>query len=138
MWSRLGLKTTVNAMPKAMYFPRAVKLEFSVLLSGNSTDTGEPLSQLQYLLGTYNAAKGLGAGNNGRYSNPHLDAILDKAAMTLDDGKRAALLAEAYRVCDRRGGRGDTDAVPDHDLGDAQGHRLWRLSAGGDGGLAGS
>jgi peptide/nickel transport system substrate-binding protein len=96
MWSRLGLKTMVNAMPKAMYFPRAAKLEFSVLLSGNSTDTGEPLSQLQYLLGTYNAAKGLGAGNNGRYSNPHLDAILDKAAMTLDDGRRAALLAEAY------------------------------------------
>ena len=58
MWSRLGLKTTVNAMPKAMYFPRAAKLEFSVLLSGNSTDTGEPLSQLQYLLGTYNAGEG--------------------------------------------------------------------------------
>ena len=85
MWSRLGLKTTVNAMPKAIYFPRATKLEFSVLLSGNSTDTGEPLSQLQYLLGTYNAAKGIGAGNNGRYANPHLDAILDKAA---DDAGR--------------------------------------------------
>ena len=96
MWSRLGLKATVNAMPKAIYFPRATKLEFSVLLSGNSTDTGEPLSQLQYLLGTYNAAKGIGAGNNGRYANPHLDAILDKAAMTLDDGRRAAFLAEAY------------------------------------------
>ena len=39
------------------------------------------------------AAKGIGAGNNGRYANPHLDAILDKAAMTLDDGRRAALLA---------------------------------------------
>ena len=95
MWSRLGLKTTVNAIPKAVYFPRVVKLEFSVLLSGNSTDTGEPLSQLQYLLGTFNAAKGVGAGNAGRYSNPHMDAILDEAARTLDDGKRAALLAEA-------------------------------------------
>ena len=42
MWSRLGLKTTVDAMPKAVYFPRVTKLEFSVLLSGNSTDTGEP------------------------------------------------------------------------------------------------
>jgi peptide/nickel transport system substrate-binding protein len=96
MWSRLGLKTTVNAVPKAIYFPKAVKLEYSVLLSGNSTDTGEPLSQLQYLLGTYNAAKGIGAGNNGRYSSAHMDAILDKAAMTLDDTKRNALLAEAY------------------------------------------
>ncbi|HEY6438654.1 MAG TPA: ABC transporter substrate-binding protein [Acetobacteraceae bacterium] len=96
MWSRLGLKTTVDAMPKAVYFPRVTKLEFSVLLSGNSTDTGEPLSQLQYLLGTYDAKKGIGAGNYGRYSSPHLDAVLGKAAMTMDDGTRAALLAEAY------------------------------------------
>jgi peptide/nickel transport system substrate-binding protein len=96
MWSRLGLKTSVNAVPKAIYFPRVVKLEYSVSMAGNSTDTGEPLSQLQYLLGTYNPAKGMGAGNSGRYSDPKFDAIIDKAAMTLDDGKRNALLAEAY------------------------------------------
>jgi peptide/nickel transport system substrate-binding protein len=96
MWSRLGLKTSVNAVPKAIYFPRVVKLEYSVSMAGNSTDTGEPLSQLQYLLGTYNPAKGMGAGNSGRYSDPKFDAIIDKAAMTLDDGRRNALLAEAY------------------------------------------
>jgi peptide/nickel transport system substrate-binding protein len=106
MWSRLGLKATVNTLPKAMYFPRAIKLEFSVLLSGNSTDTGEPLSQLQYLLGTYDPVKGIGAGNYGRYSNPRLDAILAKAAVTLDDGARNALLAQAYEV-----GIGDQVAV---------------------------
>jgi peptide/nickel transport system substrate-binding protein len=38
----------------------------------------------------------MGAGNSGRYSDPKFDAIIDKAAMTLDDGKRNALLAEAY------------------------------------------
>jgi peptide/nickel transport system substrate-binding protein len=96
MWTRLGLKATVATYPKAMYFPKAVKLEFSVLLSGNSTDTGEPLSQLQYLLNTYDAAKGLGAGNFGRYSDPKLDAILAKASVTLDDKARNALTAEAY------------------------------------------
>ncbi len=65
MWSRLGLKTTVNAMPKAVYFPRVAKLEFSVLLSGNSTDTGEPLSQLQYLLGTYDARRASAPATTG-------------------------------------------------------------------------
>lgn len=98
MWSRLGLKVTVATFPKAVYFPRAVKLEYSVLLSGNSTDTSEPLSQLNYLLGTYNAAKGIGAGNYGRYSNPELDKILAKAGVTLDDGKRAEIIAEAYEL----------------------------------------
>lgn len=96
MWTRLGLKMTVATMPKAVYFPRATKLEFSVLLSANSSDTSEPLSQLQYLLGTWDPAKGIGAGNLGRYSNPKLDAILDQASGTLDDTKRAALIASAF------------------------------------------
>jgi peptide/nickel transport system substrate-binding protein len=96
MWTRLGLKATVNTLPKAMYFPRVVKLEFSVLLSGNSTDTGEPLSQLQYLLGTYDPAKGYGAGNYGRYSDRRFDSIIDQASKTLDDAERNAVLAEAY------------------------------------------
>ena len=96
MWSRLGLKITVNAMPKAVYFPRAVKLEFSVLLSGNSTDTSEPLSQLNYILGTFDASKGIGAGNYGRYSNPALDKLLAEASVTLDDTARAAIVAQAY------------------------------------------
>lgn len=98
MWSRLGLKITVSTFPKAVYFPRAVKLEYSVLLSGNSTDTSEPLSQLTYLLGTFDASKGIGAGNYGRYSNPSLDKILATASVTLDDGKRAALIAQAYEL----------------------------------------
>jgi peptide/nickel transport system substrate-binding protein len=96
MWTRLGLKATVNTLPKAMYFPRVVKLEFSVLLSGNSTDTGEPLSQLQYLLGTYDPVKGYGAGNYGRYYDPKFDAIVDRASRTLEDGARNELLAQAY------------------------------------------
>jgi peptide/nickel transport system substrate-binding protein len=96
MWTRLGLKIIVNTLPKAVYFPRAVKLEFSVLLSGNSTDTSEPLSQLNYLLGTFDPGKGLGAGNYGRYSNPELDKLLAAASVTLDDRKRAALIGQAY------------------------------------------
>jgi peptide/nickel transport system substrate-binding protein len=81
-----------------VYFPRAVKLEFSVLLSGNSTDTSEPLSQLTYLLGTFDASKGIGAGNYGRYSNPALDKLLSAASVTLDDGRRAALISQAYEL----------------------------------------
>jgi len=98
MWSRLGLKITVSTFPKAVYFSRAVKLEYSVLLSGNSTDTSEPLSQLTYLLGTWDATKGIGAGNYGRYSNPELDKLLATASITLDDGKRAALVAQSYEL----------------------------------------
>ncbi len=98
MWSRLGLKITVNTLPKAVYFSRANKLEFSVLLGGNSTDTSEPLSQLAYLLGTFDAAKGIGNGNWGRYSNPKLDQLIVAAYGTMDDTKRAAIVAEANEL----------------------------------------
>jgi peptide/nickel transport system substrate-binding protein len=53
---------------------------------------------LTYLLGTFDASKGIGAGNYGRYSNPTLDKILAAASVTLDDGKRAALIAQAYEL----------------------------------------
>jgi peptide/nickel transport system substrate-binding protein len=56
------------------------------------------LSQLNYVLGTFNAARGIGAGNYGRYSSPALDALLAQASVTLDDGKRAALLAQSYEL----------------------------------------
>ncbi len=53
------------------------------------------MSHLQYLLGTFDPEKGIGAGNYGRYSSPQMDAILAKAAVTLDDNARNALLAQA-------------------------------------------
>ena len=96
MFARAGLEMKVDAMPQALFFPRAVKRAFSASLEGNSSDTGEPLSQLEYLLSTFDAAKGMGLGNFGRYSDPHFDQLIDVASATLDDAKRNALLAAAY------------------------------------------
>ncbi len=96
MWTRLGLKTSVSTWPKSVFFPRAAKFDFSVLLGGNSSSTGEPLSQLLNVLGTYDPANGRGGSNYGRYSSSKLDAILAEAAVTLDDSARDALLAKAY------------------------------------------
>jgi peptide/nickel transport system substrate-binding protein len=96
MWTRLGLKTSVSTYPKAVFFPRAAKLDFSVLLGGNSSSTGEPLSQLLNVLGTFEVNSGRGGNNYGRFSSPKLDALLQKASVTLDDAVRNAMLAEAY------------------------------------------
>lgn len=96
MWTRIGLKTSVSTWPKAVFFPRAAKLDFSVLLGGNSSSTGEPLSQLLNVLGTFGAGTGRGGSNYGRFSSPTLDATLAQAAVTMDDGSRNALFAQAY------------------------------------------
>jgi len=96
MWTRLGLKTSVATWPKSVFFPRAAKGDFSVLLGGNSSSTGEPLSQLLNVLGTVHRESGIGGSNYGRYSSPELDTMLAKASVTMGDDARNGLLAQAY------------------------------------------
>jgi peptide/nickel transport system substrate-binding protein len=40
----------------------------------------------------------MGQANRGRYSNPKLDALLEQALATVDDGRREKLLQEATQV----------------------------------------
>jgi peptide/nickel transport system substrate-binding protein len=98
MLTRVGIVTKVDAMPSSVYFTRANKLEFSVMLVGWGSDTGEASSPLKALLATFNNDKGMGQANRGRYSNPKLDALLDQALSTVDDARREKLLQQATEV----------------------------------------
>ena len=109
MWTRIGLKTEVVAMPSATFFPQATDLKFSVLLAGWSTGTGEASSSLKALLMTFNREKGFGTANRGRYSNGKVDALTEDALMTVDDVKREAYLQRATELA-----IGDTGLVPLH------------------------
>jgi peptide/nickel transport system substrate-binding protein len=98
MFTRVGLDTKVETMPASVYFTRATKLEFSVMLLGWATESGEQGSSLRSLLMTYDQGKGYGVTNRGRYSNPAMDAILVKAFATTDDKKREAMIIEASEM----------------------------------------
>jgi peptide/nickel transport system substrate-binding protein len=98
MLSRIGIATRVETMPSSVYFSRANKLEFSVILVGWGSDTAEASSPLKALLATYNAEKGMGQANRGRYSNPKVDATLQQALATVDDARREKLLQEATQI----------------------------------------
>ena len=98
MLTRVGIATKVDTMPSAVYFTRANKLEFSLMLVGWGSDTAEASSPLKALLATHNNDKGMGQANRGRYSNPKLDALLDQALATVDDARREKLLQEATQV----------------------------------------
>jgi len=95
MLSRIGIQTKVEAVPFATYSPRATKLEFSFMLWGWGSGTGEVSSPLRSLVATFDAAKGNGPSNRGRYSNPKVDELLAAALRTVDDAARANLLAQA-------------------------------------------
>jgi peptide/nickel transport system substrate-binding protein len=98
MLTRVGIVTRVDTMPSAVYFTRASKLEFSVMLLGWGSDTAEASSPLKALLATYNTEKGMGQANRGRYSSPKMDALLDQALATIDDARRERLLQQATEV----------------------------------------
>jgi peptide/nickel transport system substrate-binding protein len=104
MLSRIGIMTTPDTMPKSVFFKRgknggpAKPPEFSFLLVGWGSGTGEASSPLRSLLTTYDKEKGNGSSNRGLYSSAKMEAVLNKALATVDDTKRAALLAQATEI----------------------------------------
>jgi peptide/nickel transport system substrate-binding protein len=109
MLTRIGIETKVETMPANIFFSRGSKLEFSLMLVGWGSGTGEASSPLKSLLATFDPKKGWGPSNRGRYSNPKLDAALDEALRTVDDGAREKLLQQATEI-----GINDLGIVPLH------------------------
>jgi peptide/nickel transport system substrate-binding protein len=120
MFTRAGIDIEIETIPPANFFTRASTggkndkgetgfPEFSFILVGWGAGTGETLGSLQALLGTFDRTKGAGAANRGRYSNPAFDAKLAEAQRTVDNTKRAALLAEVSEI-----GMKDFGIIPTH------------------------
>jgi peptide/nickel transport system substrate-binding protein len=98
MLARVGIKVSIDAMTASQFFAKRTRREFGFWLAGWISDTGEMSAQIKPLAATPNRDKGWGTTNPGGFSNAQVDALLEKALGTIDDGKRAALLAEASRV----------------------------------------
>ncbi len=109
MLTRVGIKTKVDTMPKNVFFPRGTKLEFSFMLVGWGSGTGEPSSPLGALLHTYDKEAGYGGTNRGRYSNKEFDAVLEEALRTVDRKKHEQLLIKATEIA-----IGDLGIIPLH------------------------
>ncbi len=93
--TRAGIDTKLEAMPSAVFFSRAGKLEFSFFLAGWGAETGETSSPLRALIATFNSQTGMGTANRGRFSDAGVDALLTVAMTNIDDTKRNLMLAAA-------------------------------------------
>lgn len=96
--TQIGIKTEVDAMTRAIYFPRRAKKEFSVAIGGWGSGTGEAASFLRQWPPTPNEAKTIGGSNYGGYKNDQFDKLIREAISTLDDNKRSQLLQEAGKI----------------------------------------
>ncbi len=98
MFKRIGIETKVEVMPWSVYSTKNNTGEFSISLNSYGVTTGEMSTPLTALLGTFDAQKGTGNNNQGRYSNPTFDAKLELARKEMDEAKRNALLAECSEM----------------------------------------
>ena len=108
-YARAGIDAKVETMPSSVYFTRATKLEFGYMLLGWGTESGEQGSSLRSLLATFDASKGMGVTNRGRYSNPAFDKMVTDALVTMDDKKREGMIQQAAEVA-----MNDTALIPIH------------------------
>jgi peptide/nickel transport system substrate-binding protein len=93
--NQIGIKADVDAMTRAIFFPRRAKKEFSVALGGWGSTTGEASSFLRQWPATPDEAKTIGGSNYGGYKNEEFDKLIRAAISTLEDEKRADLLRQA-------------------------------------------
>jgi len=93
MWTRIGLKAEVEALPGSVFFTRASKQEFSAFAAQYGAE--DSMNSLRALVATSDAAKGYGTANRTRYSNPVVDNLLTEALTTMDDELRQQKLERA-------------------------------------------
>lgn len=97
-FTRIGIDTTVNARPRTVYFPAMAAREYGVAMAGWGSLSGETSYILQSLAHSPDPEKKMGGSNSMGYSNPEVDAAIEKAVVTMDDEERAGLLSHAMEV----------------------------------------
>lgn len=97
MWTKVGVKTKLNTMPRATYFPKLQNRDTSAYMLGWGVPTLDALYSLQALI----RAKGQGADgsfNYGGYNNPKVNDLIDKIKVEIDDAKRNQMIEEALMI----------------------------------------
>ena len=96
--TRIGIKTTLESQPAAIFFPKRAKREFSLSLGGWSYENGEASSFLQFWVASSNPQKSLGTSNYGGFSSPEFDSVFLPAMSLMDNAKRNAQYQKATQI----------------------------------------
>jgi peptide/nickel transport system substrate-binding protein len=94
MWSRIGVKARLRTLPLVTYFPMIQRYEASIYMLGWGVPTFDALYSLQSLVRSV-GAQGDGNYNVGRYSNPQMDALVERIKKEIDAKSRNELIEQA-------------------------------------------
>jgi peptide/nickel transport system substrate-binding protein len=95
MWTRIGVRAAVNAMPYSAFVPRRARFEFPIQMAAWGSSTGEASNYLINIAGTNDRQRLMGPANHWRHSDRTLDDLTARANATMDDSRREALLRDA-------------------------------------------
>jgi peptide/nickel transport system substrate-binding protein len=98
MLGRIGIKLDVQTMPKSVFFRKIENLDTSFYMIGWGGGTTDPQILFEPLAHTYDAKTGKGGNNYGRFSDPDLDALIDRAASDMNPKHRLSVLADMLRL----------------------------------------
>ncbi len=95
MLAQVGVKVTLNAQTRLKYFSEVNNPNYhtSFYLLGWTPNTYDAHNAFFNLLGTRNGVRGV--INDGGWSNPDFDALLDRMAVETDKDKRQAMIEQA-------------------------------------------
>ncbi|QHE77612.1 ABC transporter substrate-binding protein [Hydrogenophaga sp. PBL-H3] len=97
MWARIGVKAKLRTLPLSTYFPMIQRYEASIYMLGWGVPTFDALYSLQSLVRSVGAG-GDGNYNVGRYSNPQMDALVERTKKETDLKLRTELLTKALAL----------------------------------------
>jgi peptide/nickel transport system substrate-binding protein len=97
MWARVGVKAKLRTLPLVTYFPMIQRYEASIYMLGWGVPTFDALYSLQSLTRSVGAG-GDGNYNVGRYSNPQMDALVERTKKETNVKLRTELLTKALAM----------------------------------------
>ncbi|MES2713157.1 MAG: ABC transporter substrate-binding protein, partial [Pseudomonadota bacterium] len=92
---RIGVRTSIDAMPFTAFVPRRTRQDFAMQLGAWGSSTGEASNYLLSIVATYDRARLTGAGNMSRHSDPRVDEFLVRSNAIMDAEAREAVLRDA-------------------------------------------
>ncbi len=97
MWSKIGVRAKLRTLPLVTYFPMIQRFEASIYMLGWGVPTFDALYSLQSLVRSVGAG-GDGNYNVGRYSNPQMDALIERMKVETDAKNRNDLIEKALML----------------------------------------
>ncbi len=97
MWAQINVKVKVVAQPRATYFPKLEKYDFSLYMLGWGGAVTDAETTLTPVLRNNLGEKGVGFYNYGKAKNDKADALAAQSSVEADPKKREEIVKGALR-----------------------------------------